>query len=69
MAAGEPVVNIVGVLVPDARPVLLAALAVHIAGGLTAAASGTAAALAPKRARRHRRAGNGGGAAHVEAML
>ena len=50
-------IAIVGVEVPDARPVFLAVLAVHVAAGLAAAVAGGMAATAGKRAGRHPRAG------------
>jgi hypothetical protein len=48
---------ILGVEVPDGRPVFLAVLAVHVAAGLTCVISGALAATAAKRPGRHPRAG------------
>jgi|SRR5689334_17345195 hypothetical protein len=50
--------DIGGLRVPDAGPLFLAALAVHIAAGLTAVLAGLVACSAPKRAGRHPRAGH-----------
>ncbi|GAA0793481.1 hypothetical protein [Spirilliplanes yamanashiensis] len=49
--------RVLGVEVPDAGPVFLAALALHILAGLVAVVTGTVAALARKRRGRHPRAG------------
>src|SRR3954447_13105550 len=49
--------DILGVPIPDAGPVFAAALAVHIAAGLTAVIAGALAALAHKRPGRHPKAG------------
>lgn len=54
MVTGE----IFGLPIPDAGPVFAAALAVHIAGGLTAVGVGALAATARKRPGRHPRAGH-----------
>ncbi len=53
----EPTVDILGVDVPAAGPIFLAALAVHIVAGLVAVIAGTLAALSRKREGRHPRAG------------
>jgi len=53
MVTGE----IFGLPVPDAGPVFAAALAVHIASGITAVLAGALAATARKRRGRHPRAG------------
>jgi uncharacterized membrane protein len=50
-------VSILGVEVPDSRPVFLAVLAVHVGAGLTAVIAGVLAATAHKRAGRHPRSG------------
>src|SRR5436190_6643709 len=50
-------VDILGIGVPDDRPVFLAALAVHVAAGLTCVVAGALAATARKRPGRHPRAG------------
>jgi len=50
-------VSILGIEVPDDRPVFLAALAVHVAAGLTCVVSGALAATARKRPGRHPGAG------------
>jgi len=50
-------IGILGIEVPDDRPVFLAALAVHVAAGLTCVVSGGLAATARKRPGRHPRAG------------
>jgi hypothetical protein len=50
--------DIFGLPIPDAGPVFTAALAVHIAAGLTAVTAGASAALASKRPGRHPNAGN-----------
>jgi hypothetical protein len=49
--------TIVGLHIPDGKPVLLAALAVHVAAGATCVLAGILAATAGKRAGRHPRAG------------
>ena len=51
-------IDIGGLRVPDAGPVFLAALAVHVAGGLTAVGAGLVACTAPKRRGRHPGAGH-----------
>ena len=53
MLAGE----VFGLPVPDAGPVFAAALAGHVAAGLTAVVAGALAAFAGKRPGRHPRAG------------
>jgi hypothetical protein len=50
-------IGILGVEVPDDRPVFLAALAVHVAAGFTCVIAGALAASAAKRPGRHPRAG------------
>jgi len=50
-------VVILGVEVPDSRPVFLVALGVHVVAGLTCVVSGALAATAAKRMGRHPRAG------------
>ncbi len=54
---GEPTVTILGVEVPDAGPLFLAALAVHVLSGLIAVVAATLAASARKRRGWHPRAG------------
>jgi hypothetical protein len=49
--------DIAGLHIPDAGPVFLTALAIHVTAGLTAAAAGIVAATAGKRPGRHPRAG------------
>lgn len=49
--------TVLGVAVPEAGPLFLATLALHIAAGLVATVAGTVATLAPKRRGRHARAG------------
>jgi hypothetical protein len=49
--------DVLGVQVPDTRPLFLAVLAVHVAAGLAAVVAGLLAALAAKRVGRHPRAG------------
>lgn len=49
--------DLLGLPIPDAGPVFAAALAGHIAAGLTAVVSGALAATAPKRPHRHPRTG------------
>jgi hypothetical protein len=49
--------DIFGLPIPDAGPIFAAALAIHIASGLTAVTAGTTAALSPKRPGRHPNAG------------
>jgi hypothetical protein len=51
------VITLLGIAVPDDRPVFLAALAMHIAAGSTCVVAGALAATASKRAGRHPRAG------------
>lgn len=50
-------INIGGLAVPDAGPVFLAALALHVAAGTTGVIAGALAATAGKRPGRHPRAG------------
>jgi hypothetical protein len=50
-------VRILGLEVPDAGPLFLAALGVHVAAGVTCVVAGTIAATAGKRAGRHPAAG------------
>jgi hypothetical protein len=50
--------EILGPEIPDAGPLFLALLAVHVLAGLVCVASGTLAATARKRAGRHPRAGD-----------
>ncbi|MEV0819953.1 hypothetical protein [Nonomuraea rubra] len=50
-------IEIAGIPVPDAGPVFLTVLAVHVIAGLTCVASGATAALSRKGAARHRRFG------------
>jgi hypothetical protein len=50
-------IDIVGLTVPDAGPLFLAALGVHVAAGTTAAVAGLLATTARKRPGRHPRAG------------
>ena len=54
MLAGD----IVGLPIPDAGPAFAAALAAHVASGLTAVVAGALAATAKKRQGRHPRAGH-----------
>lgn len=54
MAMAEP---ILGIDVPDTRPVFLAILLVHVLAGMTAVVTGAAAALSKKHPGRHPRAG------------
>jgi len=49
--------NILGIELPDTRPLFIAALAVHIPAGITSVVSGALAALSPKRPHRHPMAG------------
>jgi len=49
--------DVLGVEVPDTRPVFLAVLGVHVVAGLAAVLAGLVAALAGKRAGRHPQAG------------
>ncbi len=49
--------DVFGLPVPDEGPIFAAALAVHVACGLTAVVAGALAASAPKRPGRHPRAG------------
>jgi hypothetical protein len=53
----ELAIDVVGLHVPDAGPVFVAALAVHVAAGATAVIAGLLAATAAKRSGRHPRAG------------
>ncbi len=57
MGAQAVALTVLGIEVPDAGPVFLAALALHVPAGLVAVAAGGMAALAPKRRGRHPRAG------------
>jgi hypothetical protein len=57
LATTMQAIGILGIEVPDDRPVFLAALAVHIAAGLTCVVAGALAATARKRPGRHPRAG------------
>jgi hypothetical protein len=50
--------DIFGLSIPDAGPAFTAALALHIASGITAVISGTLAATAKKQPGRHPRAGH-----------
>jgi hypothetical protein len=50
-------IGILGIEVPDGRPVFLATLAVHVAAGATCVMAGALAASAGKRPARHPRAG------------
>lgn len=54
---GPLALDVGGIHVPDAGPVFLAALALHVAAGLTAVGAGVAATTAAKRPGRHPRAG------------
>jgi hypothetical protein len=54
---GALAADIVGIQVPDAGPVFLAALALHVAAGATAVVAGIIASTARKRPGRHPRAG------------
>jgi uncharacterized membrane protein len=49
--------DILGLPIPDAGPIFVAALAVHVTSGLTAVVAGALAATAKKRCGRHPRAG------------
>ena len=49
--------DIVGLPIPDAGPIFVTALAVHVVSGLTAVTAGAIAATARKQAGRHPRAG------------
>jgi hypothetical protein len=53
----EPTFDLLGLTIPNAGPVFLSALVVHVLAGLTAVAAGTLAATARKRHGRHPRAG------------
>lgn len=55
--ADETSRTVLGLPVPDTRPVFLAVLTVHVAAGLTSVACGAAAALSRKGQIRHVRAG------------
>jgi heme A synthase len=57
MNALPTTMDFLGLPVPDAGPVFVTALAVHVAGGLTAVAAGALAVTARKRPGRHPRAG------------
>jgi hypothetical protein len=61
VSAVNPVLalDVAGLRVPDAGPVFLAALAVHVAAGATAVVAGLLATTARKRPGRHPRAGTG----------
>jgi hypothetical protein len=52
-----PAVTILGLVIPAAGPVFLAALAVHVPAGMTGIVAGALAATARKRPGRHPRAG------------
>jgi hypothetical protein len=52
-------IGILGIEVPDDRPVFLATLTVHVAAGLTCVVAGALAATGRKRPGRHPRAGTG----------
>jgi hypothetical protein len=54
---GGSAIDIVGIHAPDAGPVFLAALLLHVVAGLTAVLSGAAATTARKAPGRHPRAG------------
>jgi len=49
----DPTIVILGLEVPDAGPVFLTALAVHVAAGLAGVSTGALAAFSPKRPGRH----------------
>lgn len=53
----DPTFTFLGLVIPDAGPVFLASLAVHVLAALAAVISGVLAALAPKGPGRHPRAG------------
>jgi hypothetical protein len=53
----DPVINIGGLPIPDAGPVFLAVLAVHVLAASVCVVAGAAAATARKRPGRHPRAG------------
>ena len=53
----EPVVTVGGLPIPDAGPVFVVVLAVHVLAGAVCVVSGALAATAPKRPGRHRSAG------------
>lgn len=53
----EPTIVILGLEIPDAGPIFLTALALHVAAGLACVASGALAAVSPKRPGRHPRGG------------
>ncbi|MDP2306594.1 MAG: DUF2306 domain-containing protein [Pseudomonadota bacterium] len=48
-----PTLRILGLDVPDAGPLFLAVLAIHVVAGLVAVVSGAVAAASPKRVGRH----------------
>jgi len=50
-------INILGIEIPDSRPVFLATLAVHVTAGTVSAFSGALAAFSRKQVGRHPRAG------------
>jgi uncharacterized membrane protein len=50
-------IDILGIQIPDAGPLFLASLALHVAAGLTAVIVGAAVMLMRKGTRRHRRTG------------
>jgi hypothetical protein len=54
----DPTFNVLGLTIPDAGPVFLSALVVHVLAGLTALVAGTFAATARKQRGRHPRAGH-----------
>jgi len=54
----EPTIVILGLEIPDAGPVFLAALALHVAASLACVVSGALAALSPKRPGRPPRVGH-----------
>jgi hypothetical protein len=54
---GTLALTIDGLPIPDAGPVFVAALAVHVVAGLGAVVAGVVATTAPKQAGRHPRAG------------
>jgi hypothetical protein len=56
--AGEAAIDVGGILIPHAGPLFLAALALHLAAGLTAVTAAVFAATAGKYAGRHPRAGH-----------
>lgn len=50
-------VSILGIEIPDSRPLFIAAFAVHVPAGIVSVSAGALAALSPKRPRRHPLAG------------